>query len=160
MQTVERPVETSGEPLRKTNRYLVIALSFIVVLVAGFGAWLVIDEYTGVDREIEVLVSDWYDAWDRGDGEAVVGMMSSFARHYDQTTLTEGLKGDQLAALVTTMTAYDFTMLGEPLIIEKEVTGSYVVAVGGQISWNQGISVFRIRPMEGEWKILYHRWLD
>lgn len=160
MRTVERPVETLGEPLRKTNRYLVAALSFLMLLVVGFGAWLLIDEYTGVDREIELVARDWYDAWDRGDGEAVLAMMSPTARHYDSDGVAGGVGGDQLAALVESVTVFDFAVVGEPLIVEKLAPDTYVVAVEGQISNYDGISVFRLRRSGDEWLITYHRWVD
>ena len=157
MRTMERPVEVV-ESAVKPNRYLVAALGAMVLLVVGFGTWLLVDEYTGVDRQIEVLVHDWYDAWDRGDVDGVLAPMSPTAKHYDQFA-PDGIGGERLADRVRGVAASDFSVAGEPLIIQQSEF-VYLVSVRAAIDEWVPMSVFRIREVNGEMQISMHRWIN
>jgi hypothetical protein len=58
MQTIEKPI-APVERLERSNRYLIIGLVVAVLLAAGLGAWLIVDNTrTSIERDIMALLDD------------------------------------------------------------------------------------------------------
>jgi hypothetical protein len=164
-QTIER--QATAVPTRG-GRWPIIALAVMVVAALGAGTWWFVDEYTGVDRQIEVLIDDYRQAWVDGDGQALLAVMTPAespwreGRHVSDGTGAGGYGGEQLATFVENIdTSFDFTMesLGDPVIIGGP--NQYLVtqpAEGGLIG--EGFNFFRIVEYQGELLISYHTWLD
>ena len=158
-QTIER--QATAVPTRG-GRWPIIALAVMVVAALGAGTWWLVDEYTGVDRQIEVLIDDYLQAWVDGDGEALLAVMTPGGRHVSPATSGTGYSGEALAAFVESIDAtYDFTMqtLGDPVIVES--TNYYLVSQPADGSLTGiGFSLFHVVERDGELLISYHRWVD
>ncbi len=162
MQTLERkPREAAARP----SRWPTIALIVLLVMGVGLGTWWLVDEYTGVDREIELLLEDYSAAWTAGDGEAALALMTSTGRHYS-VMASQGVSGEELAAFVRTLHGRygaRFEPTGDPVIVESGI--SYLVMQPGRISSDGedpdlGFSYYRVIRTDGELRIARHEWFS
>jgi hypothetical protein len=164
MDTLERvPRETTRPPESPARRALFAAAIVVLVMAVGFGTWMVIDEYTGVDHEIGVLLDDYIAAWDAGDAEAAVAMMAPEGLHFDATN-PDGVGGQRLVGLIDTahnLLGYHFRTTGDPTIVES--SGGYLVAQPGWVGIesvpHHGFSFYEITRRDGKLVILEHEWL-
>ena len=160
MQTIERRADTATPAAGA--RWPIVALVVMVVAVLGLGTWWLIDEYTGVDRQIEVLLDDYLEAWANGDGEALLATMTPTGRHVSGGTPEGGYSGEELATFVESIdAAFDFTMepLGDPVIIGGPT--SYLVARPAEGSLTgTGFNLFHISKVDDRLLISYHEWFD
>ncbi len=163
-QTIERPA--TAVPTRG-GRWPIVALAVMVVAALGAGTWWLVDEYTGIDRQIEVLIDDYLQAWVDGDGEALLAVMTPGGRHVSSGTPDTGYSGEALAAFVESIDAtYGFTMqtLGDPVIVESTnyyLNDYYLVSQPADGSLTGiGFSLFHVVERDGELLISYHEWVD
>lgn len=157
-QTIER--RATAVPTRG-GRWPIIALAVMVVAALGAGTWWLVDEYTGIDRQIEVLIDDYNSAWVDGDGAGAVALMTPTGLHVNPTR-PGGIGGDELAQYVADFdAAYDFDarILADPVIVESSPYYLAVVPAGGS-PIDEGFSFFRIVEYQGELLISYHEWVD
>ncbi len=160
MQTIERRPETAAPVIGA--RWPIVALAVLVVAVLGLGTWWLVDEYTGVDRQIEVLLDDYLQAWSEGDGEALLAVMTPMGRHVSDGTASEGLYGEELATFVESIDAvYDFEMepLGDPVILGGPSFYQVVQPARGSLT-GTGFNFYHIMNTSDGLRILYHEWLD
>jgi hypothetical protein len=87
-----------------------------VALVVGLGAgWLLFSPDT-IDNEVGKLVRDSTAAWDAGDGDAAVALMTANGKHYDWTR-PSGMSGEQIADSITQdAEPSSFTVIGDTMI--------------------------------------------
>lgn len=162
MQTLER---TQAETARRPSRWPLFGLIALIVIGLGFGTWWLVDEYTGVDHEIDVLLDEYETAWNTGDGQAALAVMTSGAPHVS-SGYPNGISGGELATIIATIhDVYDFavTPTGSPTIVEASF--GYVVMQPAEITGNDtapelGFNYFRIVRIDGVLKISRHEWIS
>ena len=151
-------IETPRHPGRGVETWLLIVFAGAVLAIGG---WFLVDEYTGVDRQIDLLVTDWTTAWNAGDGDAVVALMTPGGRHVCSLQPAPGVAGEELAGFVAmfrTTFGFEGRHLSDPVIVES--SDGYLVTValdGGSVG--AGHSYFRIVDRDGQLLIAYHEFL-
>jgi hypothetical protein len=160
MQTIDRRADTATPAAGA--RWPIVALVVMVVAVLGLGTWWLVDQYTGVDRQIEVLLDDYLQAWSNGDGEALLAVMAPGGRHVSDGTPAGGLGGEELAAFVESIDAnFDFAMepLGDPVILGGP--GRYLVVQPAEGSLTgTGFNLYHILKTDDRLLISHHEWFD
>ena len=117
MQTVERPV-APVEKLERSNRYLIIGLVVAVLLAAGFGAWLIVDNArTGIEADIIALLDEYGAAWEANDSEAVAALMTEDATVQAGNGVTYSV--DEIKVQIDSVGSFTAERIGDPLIVEK-----------------------------------------
>jgi hypothetical protein len=135
---------------------LVIGLVALLA-VLGVAGWLVVDRFTGIDRRIELLIDEYNNAWNRGDGTAVRTLMTPTGTHVNQRG-EPPVSGLALESLVASL--HDEGFEGEytgPMVVSQD--GVYHLVVipveltsGDSVTYS-GFSYFRIVEYDGELRI-------
>lgn len=134
------PPTDATEPVRPSRARLAKILVALGAFVLGlFGGWMLTNggddpatwggEVDGaVLTEIDELLDDYWAAWDAGDGEAVVALMSTDGWFASNNTASVGYTGEQLASYVDSYGDLEFTQVGPVTVIETiagyEVAGA------------------------------------
>ncbi len=148
MQTIEKPV-APVEKLARNNRYLIIGLVVAVLLAAGFGAWLIVDNTrTGIEADIVALLDDYGAAWEANDGAAVLALLTEDGAVLAGNGRT--YRGDELAFEVDNLGEFPLEPIGD-LVIHERVTGWYVAFAD-----EHGMEVFNIVEQDGTMLIRFH----
>ena len=160
MQSVDQaadqnPRETS--PRRRTLK-TTTALVALVGIVFGFGAARLLDG-TGSDdgeAEVETLVERFIAAWDDGDGEAVVALMTEDGVHtcpLGHFSVAED-GGAELVSAVGSMDGDEFTVISGPIVSEAEapLEAVSIVRISGLVDV-LGIARHSVVEQEGDLRI-------
>ena len=92
---------TEDRPLLDTR--FVVGL-VVLLAILGVGGWLLVDRFTGVDRRIELLINEYNDAWNRGDGTAVRTLMTPTGSHVNRRGEPPVSGSDQSCSVTTAWT--------------------------------------------------------
>lgn len=68
-----------------------------------------------MNTEVDALVRDYIAAWDAGDGQAVMSMMTDSATH-TSWAYPSGITGDQIGAAVRTHEPSRFEVIGDVIV--------------------------------------------
>jgi hypothetical protein len=148
MQTIERPV-APVEKLARNNRYLIIGLVVAVLLAAGFGAWLIVDNTrTNIEADIVALLDDYGAAWEANDGTAVLALMTEDGAVLAGNGVT--YRGDALRTTIDTIGDFPLEPTGD-LVIYEGVTGWHVASAD-----EHGMELFKIVEQDGTMLISFH----
>ncbi len=69
--------------------------------------------------EIDELLDDYWAAFDAGDGEAMVALMTADGWYSTDTTTVRGISGEDLVAYVETLAGVNFQRVGTPIVVEN-----------------------------------------
>lgn len=157
MKTIEKPI-APVEKLERNNRFLIVGLVVAVLLAAGFGAWLIVDNTrTGVEADIVALLDDYGAAWAANDGEAVAALMTDNATVLAGNGATYDI--EQLKREVESLGSFSGERIGDPLIVERQaywmVADASKVDLGGPQAISN-VDLFRIVEKDGRFLIQYH----
>jgi hypothetical protein len=157
MQTTEKPV-APVEKLARNNRFLIIGLVVAVLLAAGFGAWLIVDNTrTGIEADIVALLDDYGAAWAANDGEAVAALMTDNGSALAGNGVTYEI--EQLKSVVDSLGSNSSERIGDPLIVERStywmVADASLMDLGGPQAV-PNLDLFRIVERDGRFLIEYH----
>jgi hypothetical protein len=148
MRTMEKPVAPI-EKLERNNRYLIIGLVMAVLLAAGLGAWLIVDNAkTGIERDIEALLDEYGAAWEANDGAAVLALLTEDGAVLGGNGRT--YRGDELAFEVDHLGTFTTEPVGD-LVIYERVTGWHVASAD-----EHGVELFNIVEQDGTLLIRFH----
>ena len=148
MRTMEKPV-APVEKLERNNRYLIIGLVVAVLLAAGFGAWLIVDNTrTGIEADIVALLDDYGAAWEANDGTAARALMTEDGAVLAGNGVT--YSGDALRSTIDTMGDFTVEPVGD-LVIYEGVTGWHVASPD-----ERGMELFNIVEQDGTMLIRFH----
>ena len=148
MRTMEKPV-APVEKLARNNRYLIVGLVVAVLLAAGFGAWLIVDNAkTGIERDIEALLDEYGAAWEANDGAAVLALLTEDGAVLGFNGRT--YRGDELAFEVDHLGTFTTEPLSD-LVIYERVTGWHVASQD-----EHGMELFNIVEQDGTMLIRFH----
>ena len=160
MRTMEKPI-APVERLERSNRYLIIGLVLALLLAAGFGAWLIVDNSrTAVERDIIALLDDYGAAWEANDGAAVLALMTEDASVKPGNGVTYGV--EEIGGLVDSLGDFSVERVGDPIITKLDTPfsppGRWVVADAGYVndSWHI-MDLVRIVEQDGLYLIEYHQ---
>jgi hypothetical protein len=156
--TRQSDVRTTADTGRRRSSKFVLVVAFVLVGLLGFGlGWLAFrDTGTDVPDDIEQLVEDWGAAWNAGDGDAVVALMTPGGRHYFAGR-AEGMMGDELVAMIDGFGATDAFDVNEYEAFVGD--DPYILIMSGTVSSTEGYSVYEITEFDGEMKIRVHYWM-
>lgn len=148
MQTLEKPVAPL-EKLERSNRYLIIGLVVAVLLAAGLGAWMIVDNTrTGIERDIIALLDDYGAAWADNDGATVLTLMTEDGAVLAGDGVT--YRGDALRSAVDTLGDFPVNPIRDSVIYEG-LTGWHVATAD-----EHGMELFSIVEQNGTVLIRFH----
>jgi len=159
MRTMEKPV-APVEKLERNNRYLIVGLVVAVLLAAGFGAWLIVDNTrTATERDIIALLDDYGAAWEANDGAAVLALMAPGASVKAGNGVT--YSSEEIGPFVDSLGDFKVERIGDPIITKWDTPiappGRWVVADAGYIDDSyQSMDLLRVVEQDGRYLIEYH----
>ena len=157
MKTIEKPI-APVEKLERSNRYLIVGLVIAVLLAAGFGAWLLVENVRpAIERDIIALIDDYGAAWQANDGAAVAALMTEDASVLPGNGVTYSV--DQIKVEVDLLGSFSGERIGDPLIVERLTY--WMVADAGQVQLGSSpaipnLDIYRIVEIDGQLLIQLH----
>lgn len=151
MQTLEKPV-APVEKLARNNRYLIVGLVVAVLLAAGFGAWLIVDNTRpAIEKDIMSLLDDYGTAWDANDVEAVAALLTDSATFIAGNGTTYDI--EQIKRVIDSFGSFSSERIGDPLIVERQtywmVADASLIDLGGPQAV-PNLDLFRIVEKDGQ----------
>ncbi|MGA7688823.1 MAG: nuclear transport factor 2 family protein [Jiangellales bacterium] len=110
------------KPDRMSSRVMPWLVSGVVGVALGLGAGWLIFAPTSANAEVAALIDDYLEAWDAGDGEAVVSFMTEDGVHFSggasegKAANDDGALG--LAAFVERLDWATFERVSDPVVSE------------------------------------------
>lgn len=158
MRTMEKPV-APVDKLERNNRYLIVGLVVAVLLAAGFGAWLIVDNARpAIENDIIALIDDYGAAWEANDPDALVALLTPNFTVKAGNGLTYNI--DELGSLVRSIGEFSGTTIGDPLVVELDsprTPGGWLVAETGYLNDSyHSMDLFKIVEQDGQLLIDYH----
>jgi hypothetical protein len=129
--TPAAPTAAPGERDRSPRVWVATVLVAVGALVLGLiGGWMLSsggDDSTtwggNVDAstlgEIDELLDDYWAAFDAGDGEAMVALMTADGWYSTDDTTVRGISGEDLVTYVETLAGVNFQRVGPPIVVEN-----------------------------------------
>jgi hypothetical protein len=87
----------------------------LVGVAAGIGVGFLLFSPKPMNADVDALVRDYVAAWDAGDGQAVMALMTDDATH-TSFIYPSGITGDQIGAAVTTHEPSRFEAIGDVIV--------------------------------------------
>lgn len=153
--TLEQNRTTWFESFRSLLPQLVVA-----ALVVGLGAsWLIArnGDQTDFESDVVQLVEDYLRAWDAGDGDAVVALMTDDGVHTCPLG-TFAVDDDNAAGLIRAverMGVDDFVLLSDAIVAGPEAPTevSVYLSINGPYSETPGLAQYTVVEQDGELRI-------
>lgn len=168
MAASTQPTPVGPEATRSASRWLSALIALIVGLSVGLGAgWLVFTP-DSVNAEAEALVQDYVAAWDAGDPEAVLALMTDGAVLLDSlgpaNASFASLDGtDSIAYKVDEMSDRDFRLTDDPTLSGSDmpITAWVVMTITVEEFGYEpipGLLTLTIEDIGGNLLISQHKW--
>ncbi len=169
--TTPAPVQPEATP--HTRGWLATVVALLVGVAIGLGAgWLLFSaESTSVNPEAEALVRDFVSAWDAGDGDAVVALMTDdgVVRNPKGEFLASGDGAASLADLVDSTPGLEYTITQGPILsgadtpiqawaIQEIIEPDETTAEGFLETTWVGLGTYRIEDVDGTLLIAEFTW--
>lgn len=100
---------------RGVSRWVATLVAALVGVAAGIGVGFLLFSPKPMNAEVDALVRDYIAAWDAGDGQAVMDLMTDNATH-TSFTYPSGITGDQIGAAVRTHEPSRFEAIGDVIV--------------------------------------------
>jgi uncharacterized protein (TIGR02246 family) len=95
--------------------WIAALIAALVALVVGIGVGFLAFSPKPMNAEVDSLVRDYIAAWDAGDGQAVLDLMTDDGTH-TSFQYRSGYSGDQLSRIVASHEGSRFEVIGEVIV--------------------------------------------
>lgn len=160
--TIETPSAERLETAERHNRWLVVTIIVLAVMLVALGAWVVYgltsESETAASGEINALYDDYVATWMEQDSEAFVDLTTA---DYTFTSFGTSDARSERAATIAGLGEFQMERIGDLVVMGEGP--HYFIAAAEQITYGgpdfTGISAYHVLETEEGLKIAGHTWV-